>query len=89
MKVNDVDIDVNDLCKGMKFEMHKNYHGILLTDSQVNILKNYGFNIEKYSDIKELMFDLGEYLEDDPDNDELDYIYEQLAEFNYYNYTTK
>lgn len=89
MKINDVDLNVDDLVKDVKFSMRKNYHGILLTDNQVSILKMYGFDIGKYSNIKELMFDLGEYLNDNSDVDELEVIYEELAEFNYYNYTNK
>ena len=38
-------------------DMHKNYNGIYLTDNEVNILKSNGFDINKYSNIKELMFD--------------------------------
>ena len=45
-------------------DMHKNYNGIYLTDSEVNILKNNGFDVNKYSNVKELMFDLEEALEE-------------------------
>lgn len=89
MKVNDVLYDVDQLSKDITFDMHRNYKGILLTDGQVLILKSYGFDIGKYSDIKQLMFDLGEFLNENTDLDDLELIYEQLAEFNYYNYTTK
>lgn len=89
MKINDVEMNVDDLVKDVKFSMHKNYHGILLTDNQVSILKMYGFDIGKYTNIKQLMFDLGEFLNENTDVDDLEVIYEELAEFNYYNYTTK
>ena len=89
MKVNDVEMNVDDLVKDVKFSMHKNYHGILLTDNQVSILKMYGFDIGKYTNIKQLMFDLGEFLNENTDVDDLEVIYEELAEFDYYNYTTK
>ena len=89
MKINDVEMNVDDLVKDVKFSMHKNYHGILLTDNQVSILKMYGFDIGKYTNIKQLMFDLGEFLNENTDVDQLEVIYEELAEFNYYNYTTK
>ena len=69
-------------------DMHKNYNGIYLTDSEVNILKSNGFDINKYSNIKELMFDLEEELEES-DNDELDMILSSIAEFNYYHNTNK
>ena len=69
-------------------DMHKNYNGIYLTDSEVNILKNNGFDVNKYSNVKELMFDLEEALEEN-ENDELDMILSSIAEFNYYHNTNK
>ena len=69
-------------------DMHKNYNGIYLTDSEVNILKSNGFDINKYNNIKELMFDLEEEIEES-DNDELDMILSSIAEFNYYHNTNK
>ena len=69
-------------------DMHKNYNGIYLTDNEVNILKSNGFDINKYSNIKELMFDLEEELEES-DNDELDMVLSSIAEFNYYHNTKK
>ncbi len=69
-------------------DMHKNYNGIYLTDNEVNILKSNGFDINKYSNIKELMFDLEEELEES-DNDELDMVLSSIAEFNYYHNTNK
>ena len=77
-----------DDLNNISFEMHKNYNGIYLTDSQVDILKNYGFDINKYNSIKDLMFDLEESLTYD-DNDELEIILEEISEFNYYNNTNK
>ena len=69
-------------------DMHKNYNGIYLTDSEVNILKSNGFDVNKYSNVKELMFDLEEALEEN-ENDELDMILSSIAEFNYYHNTNK
>jgi len=69
-------------------DMHKNYNGIYLTDNEVNVLKSNGFDINKYSNIKELMFDLEEELEES-DNDELDMVLSSIAEFNYYHNTNK
>lgn len=78
---------MNDL-NNISFEMHKNYNGIFLTDSQVSILKNNGFDINKYTSIKDLMFDLEDSLTYD-DNEELEIILEEISEFNYYNNTNK
>ena len=69
-------------------DMHKNYNGIYLTDNEVNILKSNGFDVNKYSNVKELMFDLEEAWEEN-ENDELDMILSSIAEFNYYHNTNK
>ena len=61
---------------------------LVLTDEEVSVLKLYGFDINKYSDIKELIFDLEEYLNDEM-QDDLEQVLLSLAEFNYYNNTTK
>ena len=69
-------------------DMHQNYNGIYLTNAEVNILKNNGFDINKYSSINELMFDLSEALED-YENEELEMVLDSIAEFNYYHNTNK
>ncbi len=82
------DYNIDDLLKNIKPNLHKPYNGIFLTDEEVSVLKLYGFDINKYSDIKELMFDLEEYLNDEM-QDDLEQVLLSLAEFNYYNNTTK
>ena len=82
------DYNIDELLKTIKPNLHKSYNGIFLTDEEVSVLKLYGFDINKYSDIKELMFDLEEYLNDEM-QDDLEQVLLSLAEFNYYNNTTK
>ena len=82
------DYNIDELLKNIKPNLHKSYKGIFLTDEEVRVLKLYGFDINKYSDIKELMFDLEEYLNDEM-QDDLEQVLLSLAEFNYYNNTTK
>ena len=83
-----MDINIKDEVENLNIEMHKSYNGILLTDSEVKMLKDAGFDIKNYKNIKDLMFSLEEYLLD-YENEELEYILSRLAEYNYYNYTTK
>ena len=82
------DYNIDELLKNIMPNLHKSYNGIFLTDEEVSVLKLYGFDINKYSDIKELMFDLEEYLNDEM-QDDLEQVLLSLAEFNYYNNTTK
>lgn len=83
-----MNINIKDEVEKLNIEMHKSYNGILLTDSEAKILKEAGFDIKNYKNIKDLMFSLEEYLLD-YENEELEYILSRLAEYNYYNYTTK
>ena len=82
MKEFSIDLD------NVSRDMHKNYNGIYLNDAQVNILKNNGIDINKYHSIKDLMFDLENIIEED-ENEELDIILDEIAEFNYYHNTNK
>lgn len=77
-----------DLVKNIKNDMHKSYHGIYLTDSQKNILDNHGIDVNKYSDIHSLMFDIEDYLEESTD-ESLEEVLSSLSEFNYYHNTNK
>lgn len=89
MKINGQEYNVDDLVKDITVDMHNNYNGIYLTNKQVEVLKQNGFNYEKYQNIKELIFDLDKYLNEDPDNVELENILEDLTEFDYYHNVNK
>lgn len=66
---------------------HKNFY---ITERQIEILKNYDIDINKFNDIESLLFDIEEYLnESDVDAPDLEWVSESLSEFNYYNNTNK
>ena len=67
---------------------HKLHNGIYLNEIEIDVLDKNGFNYKKYKDIKELMFDIEEYLIDNYD-EELDRVLESIATFNYYHNTNK
>lgn len=89
MLINDKEYDIDDLVESIEQDLHLYYNGIYLTERQVEILKQNGFNYEKYQNIKELIFDLDEYLNENPDNIELENILEDLTEFDYYHNMNK
>lgn len=84
MKINNKEYNVDDLVQNIDIDMHNNYNGIYLTNTQIDILKNNGFNYNNYSSIKQLIFDLDEYLNNNSDNIELENILSELSEFDYY-----
>lgn len=89
MKVNGKEYDVDELINNTNNDMHTIYHGIYLNNKQIDILKSNGFDYKKYNNIKELIFDIDEYLYNDPDNTELEDVLYELSEFDYYHNTNK
>ena len=92
MKINNNDVELSDL---VKEDLHKNLHklygkDIYLNDYDVEILKNYEFDINKYSNVKTLIFDISEYLDEtDCEASDLEDLLNTLSEFDYYHNINK
>lgn len=67
---------------------HKKIGKLYLSDAEMSILDTYNIDYIKYNDIKLLMYEIEEFLEEN-DSDELEWVLNELAEFNYYNNTNK
>lgn len=67
---------------------HKKIGNLYLSDAEMSILDTYNIDYIKYNDIKLLMYEIEEFLEEN-DSDELEWVLNELAEFNYYNNTNK
>lgn len=92
MIVNGNKIDVDKLTKDVyddKNMMKMRAKGIYLSDNQINVLKKYNIDYNKYTSIKSLIFDIEEILNDETDLTDLEEVSEKLSELNYYNYTNK
>lgn len=94
MKIKGEEIDINKIIGKDDFEsnfLKKRNNGIFLTDTQVNILNQYGINYENYTSLSELIFDLEQYLNNEysSDNNDLEIVSQELAEMNYYQNTNK
>lgn len=83
------ELDIDNVVSNIKYDMHKSYNGILLTDSEISILKQYGFNINNYNNVGSLIFDLENYLNEEDGIEELEQVLESISEFNYYHNTNK
>lgn len=66
----------------------KKHNNIYISDSNIEILKRYDIDIDKYINVNELIRDIEEILNVDYYED-LDYVSSVLAEYNYYNNTNK
>ena len=61
---------------------------LLLSDYQISVLNRNGIDYRKYGNVRELLFEIENYLDDNFD-EELDLISSQLSEFIYYTDTKK
>ncbi|MEE3342536.1 MAG: hypothetical protein VZS44_00385 [Bacilli bacterium] len=62
-----------------------NGKGLLLNKRDKEIISLYGFDVEKYSSLKELIFDIDNYLNDTyEDVDDLEEVLIRLSDLNYY-----
>lgn len=92
MKINDKEIDVNELTKDIyndRSMIKMRGNGIYLTDNQIEVLKRYSIDYNKYTSLSSLIFDIEEILNEEADIEDLEEISVKLAELNYYNNTNK
>lgn len=91
MKIKEKEVSIEELVEEIKprSNMIKDCgNGIYLSDFQIETLKQYGFSYEKYPNVKSLIFDIEEYLNENYEED-LESIVSSLSEFNYYHNTNK
>lgn len=94
-KQNDIDSLINDLGIELNIEstqLKTRKNGLLLSDEQINILKNHNINYEIYQTLESLIFAIEDYINDVQgymDITDIDELSKQLSEQNYYNNTNK
>ena len=91
MEINKNEVSLNEAIQFADYDKlllkHRN-NGLILSDYQLDVLKRYDFDVNKYSNMQELLFDIEEFLNQEYDI-ELDSVSSQLAEFIYYRDTKK
>ena len=91
MKINHEEVSIEELVSNInpRANMFKDCgNGIYLSNNQIEVLNQYGFFYEKYSNIKSLIFDIEEYLNENYEED-LENVVTSLSEFDYYHNTNK
>lgn len=91
MLINNKDINLDEAIKFSNYQhllLNRRENGMLLSDYQVAVLNRNGIDYRKYNNVRELMFEIENYLEDYFD-DELDIVSSQLSEYIYYSDTNK
>ncbi len=92
MKINDKEIDVNELVKDIyndKSMIKMRGNGIYLSDNQIDVLKRYNIDYNNYATLSSLIFEIEGILNEETDIEDLEEVSQRLAEINYYNYTNK
>ena len=67
--------------------LKKTKGGLLINEDDINTLKKYDIDVDKYKDVNALLYDIDNILNDLEDIDEeqeLDYIASTIQERNYY-----
>lgn len=91
MIINKKEVSVDEAIKISDYEgllLKRRENNILLSDYQVSVLNRNGIDYNKFSSIRELMFEIENYLDEEFD-EELDLVSSQLSEYIYYNETKK
>ncbi len=94
MEIHNQDISIEKLVTDInpRKNMKKDYgNGIYLSDQEKEILEQYDFSLQNYTNIKSLIFDIEEYLNQNYDQEleDLEMVANSLAELNYYQNTNR
>lgn len=87
MLINNQEVNIDDLysSKYMHKEIKK---GIFLSEYQLEVLSRNGIDAYSSGSINDLMYMIDEIL-DECDDEELDAVYNEISEFNYYSNVNK
>lgn len=91
MIINGKEISVKDAMELTNVKqdfLKRRENALLLSDYQVDVLKQNGIDYRKYSNLSSLLFELEEVLNEE-ENTELEEISKQLSEMYYYNEVNK
>ena len=89
MEINDFNLcDEEIIASDSRFI--KKHNNIYISDEQLRILKKYNFDVDKYKNVSNLIYDIEQYLNSsDTYLEDLDWVEENLSEYNYYCNTNK
>lgn len=67
----------------------KRVNDIFISQKQIDILEKYGIDINKYKNVNELIYQIEIILNNSDQIDDLEWVEENLSEYNYYANTNK
>lgn len=89
---HEIDSYVQKTIKDNKLNKINNINNIYLSNRQIQVLDKYNIKYQNVIDIKELIFQVEDYINDNylsGDLDDLENLSQELSEFNYYYNTNK
>lgn len=92
MKINGKQIEIDKLTEDIyndKTMTKMRGNGIYLSDNEVEVLKKYNIDYNRYGSLASLIFDIESILNEESDIEDLEEVSRRLAELNYYNNTKK
>lgn len=89
MNIDELGLNIDEIVKSEKNFM-KRHNNIYISDEQIEILKKYDINIDKYVNLNELIYDIEDRLNDSYEIlEDLEWVSQTLSEYNYYINTNK
>ncbi|MBE6139580.1 MAG: hypothetical protein E7174_03700 [Firmicutes bacterium] len=89
MIIDEFNLNLDEVV-GKEKSFMKKYNNIYISEEQIEILKKYNINIDKYVNLNELIYDIEECLNDSYEElVDLEWVSQTLSEYNYYNNTNK
>lgn len=86
-----IDDYIKNVADNLEFDnfLTKQKNNIVLRNNEIEILKRYNIDYEKYSSLSQIIYEIEEYLNDGFESDELEWLSKELSERNYYENTNK
>lgn len=84
--------DIDDIVSNIDFNSNsfQNVNGMMLTNHEIEVLDRYKIPYKKCNNLKEIIFEIEEILDDmDIVDEDLDYISSTISERDYYQNTNK
>jgi len=89
MIIDEFNLNIDEVV-GTEKNFLKKHNNIYISEEQISILNKYNINIDKYTNVNELMYDIEDCLNDSYEElEDLEWVSQTLSEYNYYNNTNK
>ena len=89
MLIDGIHIDESEVI-GQEKKFIKRYNNIYISEEQKNILDKYNIDVNSYSSISSLIYDIEECLNNSLEElDDLEWVSQTISEYNYYNNVNK